>query len=86
MMNTITWFFLVLLLGVQFLIQNVNLRISYEAELKKKNLVKDSAKFTGQNKVLDSIDQVEEITDKLYLSKGIPNVSFNFISCEEVCK
>ena len=86
MMNTITWFFLVLLLGVQFLIQNVNLRISYEAELKIKNLVKDSAKFTGQNKVLDSIDQVEEITDKLYLSKGIPNVSFNFISCEEVCK
>lgn len=86
MMNTITWFFLVLLLGVQFLIQNVNLHISYEAELKIKNLVKDSAKFTGQNKVLDSIDQVEEITDKLYLSKGIPNVSFNFISCEEVCK
>ena len=86
MMNTITWFFLVLLLGVQFLIQNVNLRISYEAELKIKNLVKDSAKFTGQNKVLDSIDQVEEITDKLYLSKGIPNVGFNFISCEEVCK
>lgn len=86
MMNTITWFFLVLLLGVQFLIQNVNLRISYEAELKIKNLVKESAKFTGQNKVLDSIDQVEEITDKLYLSKGIPNVSFNFISCEEVCK
>ena len=33
-----------------------------------------------------SLDHVHEIIDELYLSKGILNVSFNFISCHEILK
>ena len=33
-----------------------------------------------------SRDQVDEIIDQLNLSKCIPNVSFKFISCQEICK
>ena len=31
-------------------------------------------------------DQVDEIIDQLLLAKKIPNVSSNFISCQEMCK
>ena len=33
-----------------------------------------------------SCDQVDKLIDHLHLSKTIPNVNFNFISCQETCK
>ena len=33
-----------------------------------------------------SRDQVNENNKQLYLSKRIPDISFNFISCQEICK
>ena len=33
-----------------------------------------------------SCDQVDKLIDHLHLSKSIPNVDFNFISCQETCK
>ena len=31
-------------------------------------------------------DYVDKIVDQLHLSKSNPNVSFNFMSCQEICK
>ena len=33
-----------------------------------------------------SRDQVDKTVDQFYYSKCIPNVSFKFISCQEICK
>lgn len=51
------------------------------------NLVKNSVQSTEQNTFLKkSHDQFGEIIDKLYLSKRIPDVSFNIISCKIIRK
>ena len=46
---------------------------------------KDSAKFTDQNTFLEKVTLSRD-HDQLYLSKSIPNVSFKFISGQEICK
>ena len=46
------------------------------------NLVKGQSTVHKQDQ--ESCDEVHEFNDQLYLSKGIPHVSFNFISCQEI--
>lgn len=51
------------------------------------NFVKNNVQSTEQNTFLKkSRDQVGEIIDQLYLSKRIPDVSFNIISCKIIRK
>ena len=43
--------------------------------------------FTDQNIFLKKLlDQVDDVMDKLHLSKGIHNVIFHFVSCQEIRK
>ena len=43
--------------------------------------------FTDQNIFLKKLlDQVDDVMDKLYLSKGIHDVIFHFVSCQEIRK
>ena len=47
---------------------------------------KDSVQFTDQNIFLKkSRDQVDNV-EQLQLLKSVPIVSFNFISCQRLCK